>query len=82
MMDTNSNLNTSLPQTYFNVEFKNIAAKNLLSATRETGEKLASLAGETGFAQILAQESEKHRKLQDLRQGPDRDNVRKAPIVY
>ena len=82
MMNANNNQITNPALTYLPGEYKQSAAKNLLSATRETGEKLASLAGETGFAQILAQESEKHRKLQDLRQGADKDGVRKAPVIY
>jgi len=78
-METRSNL----PPAYqLPGEFKNITTgKAALTAARGSGERLVgSLAGSASFAQILAQESEKQRKLQTLREGPREEEKRPLPI--
>ena len=81
-METKNNLPSIYPQAYLLGEYKNNTNRAILSASRESGEKLAgSLAGEAKFAQILARENEKQRKIQDLREDPD-DNLRRAPTIF
>ena len=82
-METKNTLQSNLPPAYFiPVELKNNAtSKAALLAARDCGEKLAgSLAGNASFAQILAKESEKHRRILELRQTP-RDEEKKTQAI-
>jgi hypothetical protein len=71
------------PQAYLTAGEINISANRaIVSAARVSGEKLAgSLAGDFSFAQVLAQENERQRKMQDLRLGHGGD-LRKVSIIY
>ena len=62
-MNTKNYLNSYLiGSLHFPTGYNNNTAGNLLSATRETGEKLAASSGGSSFTQILAHENEKQRK--------------------
>ena len=80
-METKNNVQNNLPPIYQPGEYKNTATKAILSAAKDNGERLAgSLAGEFNFAQVLARENEKQRKMQSLRQGP-RESMRSTQTL-
>ena len=71
-MNTKNYLNNYLiGSLHFPTGYNSNTAGNLLSATRETGEKLAATAGGFSFTQILAQENEKQRKMKRAMQNAE-----------